>query len=52
MHCYGNTVFTIKPWVTEGKDPRELANSYLIEYCNNLGTYTYLHPFFVRILFQ
>jgi len=41
MHCYGNTVFTIKPWVTEGKDPRELANSYLIEYCNNLDFFGY-----------
>ena len=36
MHCYGENVFTTKPWVAEGKDVTTLANSYLVEYCNNL----------------
>ena len=34
MHCYGNNVFTVKPWVAEGHDPTALANSYLVEYCS------------------
>lgn len=37
----GDTVFTVKPWVAEGKDPRELANSFLIEYCNNIDIFGY-----------
>jgi len=41
MHCYGNSVFTIKPWIAAGKDPRTLANSYLIEYCNNEDYFGY-----------
>jgi alpha-galactosidase len=36
MHCYGDSAFTVKNWLVEGKDPRSLANSFLIEYCNNL----------------
>ena len=35
MHCYGESAFTTKPWVAEGKDVTSLANSYLVEYCNN-----------------
>eukprot|EP00947_MAST-08B_sp_MAST-8B-sp1_P001967 g1967.t1 len=47
MHCIGPPkgctgskcgkwgAFTVKPWVYEGKDPRQLANSFLAEYCNN-----------------
>lgn len=35
MHCYGTKVFTTLTWVAEGKDPRGLANSFLVEYCNN-----------------
>ena len=27
--------FTVRPWVAEGRDPGQLANAYLIEYCNN-----------------
>lgn len=41
MHCYGPGVFTVKPWVAEGKDPTTLANSYLVEYCNNLDFFGY-----------
>ena len=32
---YGESAFTTKPWVAEGKDVTSLANSYLVEYCNN-----------------
>ena len=28
-------VFTVRPWVYAGLDPRLLANSFLAEYCNN-----------------
>lgn len=35
MHCYGDNVFTTLGWVREGLDPTTLANSYLVEYCNN-----------------
>lgn len=35
MHCYGAGAFTVKMWLAAGLDPRTLANSYLIEYCNN-----------------
>lgn len=45
MHCihpprpsnYPNEygAFTVRPWVRAGKDVLGLANSYLIEYCNN-----------------
>ena len=31
----GESAFTTKPWVAEGKDVTSLANSYLVEYCNN-----------------
>lgn len=41
MHCYGESAFTIKPWVAEGKDPTQLANSFLVEYCNNLDFFGY-----------
>eukprot|EP01052_Picozoa_sp_SAG31_P028708 SAG31_NODE_2794_length_5083_cov_2.714687_2_plen_398_part_00 len=27
--------FTVRPWVYAGLDPRQLANSFLAEYCNN-----------------
>ena len=35
MHCYGDSVFTLKPWLEAGLDPTTLANSYLVEcaYC-------------------
>ena len=39
MHCYGNSVFTVFPWISQGLDPRALANSYLVEYCNNEDTF-------------
>ena len=39
MHCYGDSVFTVKSWLREGKDPRTLANSYLVEYCNNMDVF-------------
>ena len=45
MHCirpprpkgYPNAygAFTVRPWVQRGKDVTSLANSYLVEYCNN-----------------
>jgi alpha-galactosidase len=35
MHCYGPNVFTLFPWLQQGLDPTTLANSYLVEYCNN-----------------
>jgi len=35
MHCYGNTAFTVLEWVAAGLNPAALANSWLIEYCNN-----------------
>ena len=35
MHCYGDNVFTVIPWVRAGLDPTTLANSYLVELCNN-----------------
>lgn len=35
MHCYGDGVFTTIPWVASGLDPADLANSALVEYCNN-----------------
>jgi hypothetical protein len=37
MRCMG--VFTVMPWVAEGKDPRALANSFLVEYCNNYDNF-------------
>jgi len=46
MHCtkpprpagYPNAfgAFTPRPWVREGRDVSALANSYLVEYCNNV----------------
>jgi hypothetical protein len=39
MHCYGNSVFTTLPWVKAGLDPTTLANSYLVEYCNNYNSF-------------
>lgn len=42
MHCYGpDNVFTVIPWVQQGLDPTTLANSYLVEYCNNEDTFGY-----------
>ena len=44
MHCIGPQkkgdtgrwgAFTVRPWIAQGKDPRSLANSYLVEYCNS-----------------
>lgn len=35
MHCSSGHAFTTLPWVEEGRDPTKLANSYLVEYCNN-----------------
>jgi len=35
MHCYGDNVFVKKPWVAQGLDIVGLANSALVEYCNN-----------------
>lgn len=36
MHCYGDNVFTTLVWTAAGLDPRTLANSFLVEYCNNV----------------
>ena len=51
MHCihpprpagYPNEygAFTVRPWIHAGKDVPSLANSYLIEYCNNNPTWGY-----------
>jgi hypothetical protein len=39
MHCIKPPrdwgAFTVRPWVYQGKPVTALANSYLIEYCNN-----------------
>lgn len=35
MHCYGDNVFTTIPWVEAGLDVPGLANSALVEFCNN-----------------
>ena len=35
MHCYGDNVFVTKGWVAQGLDIVGLANSALVEYCNN-----------------
>ena len=37
MHCYGDAAFSTLFWLLADPplDPRNLANSYLIEYCNN-----------------
>ena len=43
MHCPGvgglDVVFTTKPWVAQGLDPGELANAFLVEYCNNADAF-------------
>ncbi len=41
MHCYGNNVFTVIPWVEQGLNPADLANSFLVEYCNNMDVFGY-----------
>ena len=41
MHCYGDNVFTVLGWLEEGLNPSTLANSYLVEYCNNMDTFGY-----------
>lgn len=41
MHCYGDNVFTVVPWYQSGLDPTTLANSYLVEYCNNMDFFGY-----------
>ncbi len=39
MHCYGDGAFSTLFWTAASPplDPRVLANSYLVEYCNNMG---------------
>jgi len=47
MHCHDGAAFTIKQWLQQGLDPSTLANSYLIEYCNNkdfFGWVTFISP--------
>ena len=39
MRCMG--VFTVLPWVAARKNPIDLANSYLVEYCNNYDNFGY-----------
>ena len=39
MHCIKGGAFTVRPWVAEGRNPADLANSYLIEYCNNADSF-------------
>ena len=39
MHCVPAQAFTVRPWVAAGLDPTTLANSYLIEYCNNANNF-------------
>jgi hypothetical protein len=43
MHCYGNGAFSTLFWTTADPplDPRTLANSYLVEYCNNVDDFGY-----------
>ncbi len=55
MHCirpprpagYPNAfgAFTVRPWVQRGKDVPALANSFLIEYCNNEPTWGYTNGY-------
>ena len=35
--CMG--IFTVLPWVAAGKNPIALANSFLVEYCNNYDNF-------------
>ena len=43
MHCITpnpkgggfSGAFTVRPWAAEGREPGDVANSYLVEYCNN-----------------
>lgn len=44
MHC-PYLPFTIRPWLREGLDPATLANSYLIEYCNNFDWFGFTGAF-------
>lgn len=41
MHCYGSGAFSTLFWTTANPplDPRTLANSYLVEYCNNMDMF-------------
>ena len=46
MHCIKPNVhggfsgaFTVRPWSAEGRNPGDIANSYLVEYCNNADTF-------------
>eukprot|EP00047_Mylnosiga_fluctuans_P024467 m.161442 g.161442 ORF g.161442 m.161442 type:complete len:564 (-) comp9865_c0_seq8:47-1738(-) len=40
QYCVGNmNAYTTMTWVASGLDPRTLANSYLVEYCNNLDVF-------------
>jgi hypothetical protein len=43
MHCYGDAAFSTLFWTTASPplDPRGLANSYLVEYCNNEDYFGY-----------
>ena len=34
-----------KPWVAEGRDPRTLANAFLVEYCNNFPWFGFTAAF-------
>jgi hypothetical protein len=43
MHCYGDGAFSTLFWTSASPplDPRTLANSYLIEYCNSFDFFGY-----------
>lgn len=43
MHCYGDGAFSTLFWTRANPplDPRELANSYLVEYCNGMDFFGY-----------
>lgn len=43
MHCYGDGAFSTLFWTSASPplDPRTLANSYLVEYCNNEDFFGY-----------
>jgi hypothetical protein len=47
MHCYGSGAFSTLFWTTASPplDPRELANSWLVEYCNNADFFGYTDGF-------
>ena len=47
MHCYGDGAFSTLFWTSADPplDPRTLANSYLVEYCNNHDEFGYTDGF-------